>query len=113
MKEIIKNFLHKLKILAIWLAVIAVILGGLYLYFHELFQPTEYNRQDTSTSTPEIVVEYRDREIYEKLVQEIKAKEAEYWENKAQLSAERQASEQLAKQFSEQANQKRKEEESL
>lgn len=105
MKQIIKN-------LFMWIIIIGVLIGALYGWYKVASQPTTFTAP-TATTTPEVIREVEYKEKYDDLVKEITLKEEQYWKDKARLSAERQASEALAEQYAEQANQKKLEEESL
>lgn len=97
------------------LIALAAVVGWVgYMYMQSLLDSnTVYVANHASTTTPEVVVQVEYKERYDEMVQQILAKEKEMWETRARLSAERQASEELAKQFEEIANQKRLEEQSL
>ena len=107
-----KQFIEKLKKVVIILLVSGVVLGGVFIYLNAQ-NTSEYVRPEISatSTTVEVVTEYTD--MYNDLVIEILEKEDQYWKDKARLSAERQASEQIATQFSEQADAKKIEEQSL
>ena len=104
MKQALKN-------VATYIAVIALVVVGAYISV-TYFGSTE-TYINTATSTPEIIYRDVETERYDKLVEQILSEETEYWQNKARLSAERQASEELAEDYAARANEKKIEEQSL
>lgn len=99
------------KLILILLALASVVGWVGYMYIQSLLETNVVI--NNVKPEPEVVVQVEYKEKYDEIVLQILADEKTMWEERARLSAERQASEQLAKQFEEMANQKRLEEQSL
>lgn len=113
MKQIIKTTVYWLKRIAIMVVISIMIVGGAFLYFQNKHGVSTYESETPTTTAPQVVTEIEYKERYDELVKQIVDQESQYWADKARLSAERQAAEQLADEFAEKANAKRLEEESL
>lgn len=103
--------MKKLKLILILLALASVVGWAGYMYLQSLLATNVVYVNEKPE--PEVVVQVEYKEKYDEIVTQILSEEKTMWEERARLSAERQASEQLAKQFEEMANQKRLEEQSL
>jgi len=93
-------------------AVFIIIAGvATYAFLDNKYGTIEVDNSTAPAPVVEIQTEYTD--MYNDLVTEIHKEEEGYWKEKAQLSAERQASDQLAEMFAAKAEEKRLEEQSL
>jgi hypothetical protein len=106
MKQIIK----KVKKIIVVVILIGLVVGAAYLWMDQMFgTEVEY----TASTTPEVIYQEIETERYDALVEQILEEEKQHWQDKAQLSAERQAAERLADEYADRANEKRLEEQSL